>query len=593
MNQKTTHFTQNFEYDALSLGSLNQNNPFSLIPSDPLLQQNDSIYVHSDEEPAKDTAKARQQNDPKPSKGFLFDEIMQGDWEEDHQSQPAFGSGEFLGSLFGDEGDLLGKRSEFAECDGGSNLFGDCSQQGIQNFDSAGFHKKNKAGYSSTEADLQVEKPRKILKKIKVVENMIEISDSKTENIFKTSDFENEKSVSDSQKNNFANVDSGSFKDFNFISGGSKNSETRNESNQNANSLQNEINCQSQLSIGAIMFDAEGDFKDLRDRYEADRLQKESKIVNPNRPLTPLTPTPKPEKEKIFKDNNINLFKIEEFFGRFLKSKPITPELFLSLTKFERRLIAKILQKTHRFNCSMGLNYQDLVHLQSQGIPKRTEENYKCVYKPFLRVSLDRFKPKSRQQKNKMQAQKLDPRLYSDLRRLFYYRKFASLCESSADFSIDLIMDICHEKTVVSKGKRAEPLTVENNWGSTPKCAAMKKISGAFRFLVASTPHFRREFTEFVRESAKKGLFNKQEAIIDAKLSSKFKQWRKIYKSLAGNDSEFMEKVLLEIRNPKFKFPWSIVNVSKAVEQCVQDLENLQNEEEFFELQRKHYSFCK
>ena len=620
MNMNQNSKTQKYEEDQYYFESPMLPSPDTNFSQSNLFAKENSIFIHSEEE---ETIKTRS--------GFLLESIL--GWGEGTDKRAA--GGNLLSPLFKENGCGLGKRDEY-DCGlatGGVDIFGETRGQMVQVVDQSAMFQKKTRGLSSTEADFAVCDQSSKVKRVKRVEqveralfreqrpesgesgdlSVIESCQDEGEIQFSNREIDMQAAI---RKADQEDAKSRSNIDILVNEGESefpKHEDFKESFKLNVDKERDQASF-SEFSMGEMMFDAEGKFQELGKPQENDTFgwcekpvfesfisaeeSKNDKIrkveLHQDKQNPPKNSLESGKLElKSAKPKKIDLSKLEDFLSKFLKAKPISQELFTSLNQREKKLISQIFTKTHRSNSSVALTHQTVINLQQNGITKRPEENFKCVYKPFIRASMDRFKTKCRAQRNKMMELGEKPELYSDQRRIFYYRKFISLCQSEEDLSMDLVMDICHEKIINAKRSNAAALSQDSNWSSDEKSAAMKKISGSFRYLLSSTPHFRREFTEFVRADAKNGIFSKQEAIIDKKLGSKMKQWRKLYEGLKFEDDEFMGIVGKEIKNPKFKFPWSLVNVRFAVDQSLEDLDSFQIEEEFFAVQRKHYSFQK
>ena len=316
----------------------------------------------------------------------------------------------------------------------------------------------------------------------------------------------------------------------------------------------------------------------------------------------------KPQKPKTFKisnkssKNSIDFTKIESvLLGLFLGDESWV-NIYETLNRYELQHIWMVVWKTYKVKSNkQDPSIRQLLKLQKKVQFKRQEEIFKRVYKPFLKHYLKIFK-----------RRKIDPRIelgkllrenkidlredyYSNPRRAFFMEKFMELIERGIGLNIDLIMDICEELALplrkIDKGR--EPLTETENWRSKDvvKVAAMKKISGGFRYLVSRTTDFRASFEKYIGKTAERGLLASHRKQIRRKLETKISFWEEKYQKLACDDVRFLCSLKLELENNKFKFPWSVATMKGAVDCCLGNLKSPKILKEFEEVRELHYTY--
>ena len=295
--------------------------------------------------------------------------------------------------------------------------------------------------------------------------------------------------------------------------------------------------------------------------------------------------------------NKINLDKIKKVFLSYLSLDPLREDLYDSLNLQEELIISIIITKIHKKTSFHNFTFRELLKLQSKGVTKRNEENFKCVYKPFNKHYLTLFKLRNSENNERLYRQynekgmEIDINLLNDNRRAFFLTKFKELAFETDGPPVDLIMDICEDLVVISKDKAKSKIILESeNWRTLKKAKAMKKVSGSYRYLVANTRPFRNEFMKFINTNFNKGLFKIHADLILKKLSSKMERWLEEYISLERSDDAFIRYIEGLVENDKFKFPWSMVSIKKAVDKCIIDLDCEQIAKEFAFVERNHYS---
>ena len=278
---------------------------------------------------------------------------------------------------------------------------------------------------------------------------------------------------------------------------------------------------------------------------------------------------------------------LKHLIQKFHLKQEIFEEEFEELHSAERRLFLLLLKKHFRESQDGNeLTYPVLQDFSRKFTKKRNEEKIKQIWKRFLKSVYEKTKRKEYRCIRKDTGGK---RL-RDKWRDFYQLIFKDLIGTGKDqYHIDLVMDICSEKTVgVMKSKA--PLTHENNWKTNSKVAAMKKIPASFRFLVSLLPGLAAEFEEYVDPLSANGIVFNMKKIISSKLEKLFMTWQLKFKEVNRSSSLFLAWIESEIKNPKFKLPWLIQDIEKAAKYCTRDFRNEKLKKEFREISSVHYS---
>ena len=171
----------------------------------------------------------------------------------------------------------------------------------------------------------------------------------------------------------------------------------------------------------------------------------------------------------------------------------------------------------------------------------------------------------------------------------FYINLFSPQIKEGM-YTLDLVLDICTEKTV-GLVKKKGGLTEETNWKSVRKVAAMKKVPASFRYLVAKQPELKEKFLKYL--SSENGVVKNMKKIIKKKLEKMFKQWEMGFYETHLDFDKFAAQIELQIVNSKFKLPWLLTDINHAVDYCKKDLESGKLKKEFEEIQKNHYSISK
>lgn len=305
---------------------------------------------------------------------------------------------------------------------------------------------------------------------------------------------------------------------------------------------------------------------------------------------------------------NTDLDKMEKIFEEFLDLKDFSRESFEEMTEPEKIIFSIILFKIYKMKEIRSLTFKQILSLQKRQNGKRNEEIFKIVYKPFLKHHIKNFekniefskkgkkkspkfiqKVKELRESYEKKGIRLEKKLLECHRWLFFLTKFRSLIFKEDSPSKDLMLDIVEEKIDIAK-KSKEKLNSLNNWSTKKKSSAMKKISASFRCLVYRSLQFRKDFNSFIHENSKNGLISKKRDEKNKKLKSIINRWKKIYETHKNSDDQLILHILKEIENPKFKFPWSIRRIKKAIEKCEKDFEICEFEEEYESVKQSHYS---
>ena len=304
-----------------------------------------------------------------------------------------------------------------------------------------------------------------------------------------------------------------------------------------------------------------------------------------------------PKKQSSSKGKSGKQFKmLQKFMEKLHMGKDIPKKDLVNLSEEDKSLL-KLLLKKH-----FGEKYSDqLVNekislwFQNSNTQKRNEEKIKQIWKRFLRKVFDDFKKKNKKDKReKKQASiPLQPELYQDKWKRFYYFIFRELLEkSSAEYPLDLVMDICTEKTV-GLVKDRNSLSSDNNWRTMTKVAAMKKVPASFRYLVLQTKSMKKRLMKFICKENSKGVMTCMMEIIKKKLEKMFKQWETGFLEEGRDFQKFYLRISNQISNPKFKLPWLLKDITEAVDYCLKDIESAKLEKEFSLIKQNHYSFVK
>lgn len=222
---------------------------------------------------------------------------------------------------------------------------------------------------------------------------------------------------------------------------------------------------------------------------------------------------------------------------------------------------------------------------------KRNEEKIKQIWKRFLRKIFEDFKGMDAKAAEQVPALKgVDFR--DDRWKRFYYFTFHDLIERDPrNYPLDLVMDICTEKTVgfVKDNSACNPRE-QSNWKTLKKVAAMKKVPASFRYLVSESQAYRQKFLTYLEKDNKNGIICFMTKIIKNKLNKMFVQWEQILSYNDNDWAKFLKEIEQQINNPKFKLPWLLSDIENAVSYCLEDLSSEKLKKEFTDIQQKHYS---
>lgn len=290
-------------------------------------------------------------------------------------------------------------------------------------------------------------------------------------------------------------------------------------------------------------------------------------------------------------DNSKCFFKeIEQiFFDILLKSK-IKKEKYQNLNRNQKIILLGFVvrmkkQKSLYNNFSEDmLEYQKVKNLIQKVPKKRNEELLKCGYKIFLKMLYRKFQKKDCEQLGRGQSVLKGIKNKDKTKIQFYLFLFKDLIDSRK-FHIDLILDICNEKTLNKKGLKPE-LFEDNNWRHKSKYLLIKKISSEFRYLVSQDTQLRKKFENYFKN--KTSFFKEMKSIIGKKVKMTLNKWRQIQED---EPDVFFRKILESINSEKFKAPWSMDMYNRVQSFCLDDLENPVNKEIFNAVKKDHYRY--
>ena len=299
----------------------------------------------------------------------------------------------------------------------------------------------------------------------------------------------------------------------------------------------------------------------------------------------PKSPTPLPDDQ-----SPVEFQILRDLIQKFHLKQEIKKYEFQKLKSAERRLFLLLLNKHFRESQNGNeLPYPQLVKFSKNFTKKRNEEKIKQIWKRFLKSIYEKI----RKNQAKKQKKERGDRRSRDKWRDFYQLIFQDLIGHGPDkLHLDLVMDICSEKTV-GLIKSKTPLTTANNWKSNQKVAAMKKIPASFRYLVSLIPCLSEEFKFYVSPESPKGIIASMKKIIQSKLDKMFTTWEDKFSEFGKSFQKFLAWIEEEIKNPKFKLPWLIQDIEKAAQYCIYDFKNDKLRKEFHEIKRIHYTQAK
>jgi hypothetical protein len=229
--------------------------------------------------------------------------------------------------------------------------------------------------------------------------------------------------------------------------------------------------------------------------------------------------------------------------------------------------------------------------LKNTPTKKRNEEKIKQIWKRFLRKIFDDFKLIDDKISEKIDLFKSENFKNDKWKRFYYYIFRDLIIKDPHKYPLDLIMDICTEKTVGYVKERVSNVLTENsNWKTLSKVAAMKKVPASFRYLITQSSDYKTKFLEYLDKNTNQGIISFMTKIIKNKLKKMFVQWEQLLCSNKNDWDKFLSVIKKQISNPKFKLPWLLSDIQNAVEYCKSDILSEKLKKEFTDLQLKHYS---
>lgn len=281
-----------------------------------------------------------------------------------------------------------------------------------------------------------------------------------------------------------------------------------------------------------------------------------------------------------------------ELVKKFHLNKDITDADLEALDGQSKHLFSLLFRKHYEKRTKdRQLTLALILELKSQPTRKRNEEKIKQIWKRFLRKMFDDFKKVDASQVKGLPTLAL-PEFSGGRWKRFYFFAFHDLIEKEPKrFSLDLIMDICTEKTVgFVKEKDKTGLPEKFNWRTVSKVAAMKKVPASFRYLVSQSGKYREKFEAYLDRENPQGIVCYMNEIIMNKLRKMFIRWEVLFAQAGRNWPQFFDLINEQIDKPKFKLPWLISDIEKAVEYCKEDIASAKLEREFSELKQRHYT---
>lgn len=296
----------------------------------------------------------------------------------------------------------------------------------------------------------------------------------------------------------------------------------------------------------------------------------------------------KKKSNHIFESENLDEFQLlRELIEKFHLKQEIQKSEFEELKGAERRLFLLLLNKHFRESQNGNeLTYPQLIKFSKNFTKKRNEEKIKQIWKRFLKSIYEKIR---KSQAKRLRKEKGERRSRDKWRDFYQYIFRDLIGEGPEKLHLDLVMDICSEKTV-GLIKSKTPLTRSNNWKSNPKVAAMKKIPASFRYLVSLIPCLGQQFIFYVSPESPRGIIASMKKIIKSKLDKMFNTWELKFAEYGRSYEKFLAWIEKEIKNPKFKLPWLIQDIEKAAEYCIYDFKNDKLRKEFNEIKKIHYS---
>ena len=291
-------------------------------------------------------------------------------------------------------------------------------------------------------------------------------------------------------------------------------------------------------------------------------------------------PNDKELSEQIFNEF-CNVFKI------FILNTEFNQDDFEKLNKSTKNLLLEYLNRIFKTKFVISeFNYSQFQNFKNMTTNKRNEEKIKNVYKTTFKHLKAKFKNKYQNFKqNNLEM----PDIAGSMIKSFYYNFFKSLVKEK-QITLDLLMDIIHEK-VIKKKSKCEKLSMENNWRSQP-LKAMKKIPASFRYMVCINSKIKEKFIGFITSTKQRSLRHIMSKNIEDKCEKKINHWETIFKDNGSCFEIFVDKITHELKNNKFKSPWTMIDVDSAIKHCVSELEITKLSREFNEVKRNHYSFA-
>lgn len=269
------------------------------------------------------------------------------------------------------------------------------------------------------------------------------------------------------------------------------------------------------------------------------------------------------------------------------------------LNEFEMKILEIIIVRTHltkKEQKKFTTEKPNLRTIIQKTEKKRNEEIFKLIYKPFLKKGVHNYKKILKKNKSliKKLTQKrifIESNLLNDTRKAYFLENFLPIMRLEESLNVDLIMDICNEICKLSDAKRNIYFERENNWRTVGKMRAMKKISGAFRYLMTRCEPFKKKFVKYLDDTeSRKGLAKSHSRLIIEKIKKKIQSWKAIYREKNNDAASFLECLKEETQKNKFKFPWTLSGLLKGIKKTRDDFGSPKIEQEFEIIAEQHYS---
>ena len=269
------------------------------------------------------------------------------------------------------------------------------------------------------------------------------------------------------------------------------------------------------------------------------------------------------------------VFKFLNFFLiDFFLLRPLKPKSYEKLGTFDREVMCLILKRLFR-NKKFSVSHMTLVKLQQLQklvTKKRNEEKIKQIWKRFIKNEFSEFCSNEFSIKPVDLGPSFSKVNFNDDWKRFFVFFFEEIIKKKSIFPLDLIFDICAEKSV-NKTSLPSPKNV-GGWRKVKKLGMMRKVSASFRYMVSQCPKIKSRFLDFLKKKDEGSITIIMKGITIYKINRIFGLWGAQLRKLNYDKQAFILWLKDSCNNPKFKLPWMMSDISEAIKYCMLDLES-------------------